>query len=97
MDPFYLALPFWLLTQREERRKEGKVKKVGIYNVERSSSPSQSFVVVVVVVVVVFASSVKPPLLGGTPDHVDAVVFCAFSAFVFAASAKTFFLAAAAW
>lgn len=94
MDPFYLALSFWLLTQKEERNKEGKIKKVGIHNVERSSSPSQSFVVVVVL-----KSSVKLPLLlGETPDDVDAVVICASFAFAFSGSAKiVFFFFLTAW
>lgn len=90
MDPFHLALSFWLLTQKEERNKEGKIKKVGIYNVERSSSPSQSFVVVVL------KSSVKIP--PGTPDDVDAVVICASFAFAFSGSAKiVFFFFLTAW
>lgn len=95
MDPFYLALSFWRLTQKEERNKEGKIKKVGIYNVERSSYPSQSFVVVVVVL----KSSVKLPLLlGETPDDVDAVVICASFAFAFSGSAKiVFFFFLTAW
>lgn len=77
---------------------EGKIKKVGIYNVERSSYPSQSFAVVVVVVVVLKSSVKLPLLLGETPDDVDAVVICASFAFAFSGSAKiVFFFFLTAW
>lgn len=71
---------------------EGKIKKVGIYNVERSSYPSQSFAVVVVVVVVLKSSVKLPLLLGETP-----VVICASFAFAFSGSAKIVFFFLTAW